>query len=87
MKLCKGFSIWWRNPGHWDIGDKEKRIFCIRGKPGKYYVRDERLASEGLKSGITFNTVGLCMTYICDELMFELIVAKGQKVTEIEEWN
>ncbi len=87
MKLCKGFHVWWRNPGHWDIGDKNKRLFCIRGKPGEYLVRDERTEENGKMADKVFSTVGLCMAYICEELMFELIVAKGQEVTEIESWN
>jgi hypothetical protein len=34
-----------------------------------------------------FKTVGACMTFICDELMHELIVAEGQEATTIEAWN
>jgi len=34
-----------------------------------------------------FSTIMMCMAYICDKLMFELIVADGQNPTIIEKWN
>ncbi len=75
----------WGGHGHWDIYGKDGRMFRIRGGPGKYSVYDERLERPiGPKS---FKTVIACMNYICDELMFELIVADGQTATIIESWN
>jgi len=78
------FSVIYRNYGHWDIVNNEGRVFRIRGGPGKYCVIDER-SRPGFKT--TFKTMGMCMAYICDDLMFELIVADGQNPTIIEAWN
>jgi len=80
------FFVNQRNPGHWDIHSDGARIFRIRGGPGKYWVGDERPTGED-KGGKHFNTVSACMAYICDELMFELIVVEGQKPIIIESWN
>lgn len=82
----ENFSVNWRNCGHWDIYGDKGRLFCIRGGPGAYYVRDERDKSVN-KSGKDFKTVASCMGYICDELMFELIIADGQTPQTIESWN
>ena len=83
---CSGFGVCRRNYGHWDIISNSSRIFRVRGGPGKYVVLDERDEGER-KCDATFKTVGACMGYICDELMFELIVAEGQTPTTIERWN
>lgn len=80
----EGFNVAYRNYGHWDIWNNAGRIFRIRGGPGKYSVLDERGQDLPVKE---FNTVLACMNYICDELMYELIVAEGQKPTIIESWN
>lgn len=61
-------------------------MFRIRGGPGKYYVLDERETGVN-KIGKEFKTVQACMSYLCDELMFELIVAEGQEPKIIESWN
>jgi hypothetical protein len=84
--MISNFSVNRRNPGHWDIYVDRDRAFCIRGGPGNYYVRDER---EGKQQNMAprMKTVGACMTWICDELMHELIVAEGQTPTTIESWN
>jgi len=85
----EGFSVIYRNYGHWDIAQDGGRAFRIRGGPGKYSVIDERsgrdvISKDGIKE---FKTVVACMSYISDELMFELIVADGQKPQVIEAWN
>lgn len=82
-----GFSVSYRNPGHWDITQRDfGRVFRIRGGPGQYMVIDER-DKDKHREPITLNSVAACMAYICDELMFELIVADGQEPTVIESWN
>lgn len=87
MEMC-GFSVNYRNYGHWDVTNKkEGRIFRIRGGPGKYWVADERNSKSENKGTKEFKTVAACMSYICDELMFELIVAEGQDPIIIESWN
>lgn len=80
----EGFSVVYRNYGHWDICQSGGRIFRIRGGPGSYVVLDERDRNIPKKE---FKTVQACMSYICDALMFELIIAEGQKPQMIESWN
>lgn len=81
----KGFTVLYRNYGHWDVYQNNGRIFRIRGGPGAYCVLDERGERNTPKK--EFRTVQACMTYICDDLMFELIVAEGQEPQIIESWN
>lgn len=80
----EGFSVGYRNYGHWDIYNRSGRSFRIRGGPGRYVVLDERLYSKPERK---FKTVQACMSYICDELMYELIVVDGQEPQVIESWN
>lgn len=80
------FDVRRRNFGHWDIWDAHGRIFAIRGGPGRYYVRDSR-SEEKRKETFYAKTVGMCMGYICEELMFEVLVAGGQEIRTIEPWN
>ena len=81
-----GFKVIYRNYGHWDIRNDSRRIFRLRGGPGKYLVLDERGDGRNLPTQ-EFKTVQACMSYICDLLMFELIVAEGQESIKIESWN
>ena len=78
------FSVNKRNYGHWDVYGAKGRLFRVRGGPGCYCVLDERAIENPT---VNFKTVSACMTYICDELMFELIVAEGQEPQVIESWN
>jgi len=78
------FEVIHRNPGHWDIYIREGRAFRIRGGPGKYKAMDERQKPYPV---VEFKTIGTCMQYICDALMFETIVVQGEKPTEIASWN
>lgn len=82
--MTQSFKVHYRNPGHWDIYTEEGRAFRIRGGPGRYLAMDERSRPCPTTE---FKTIGTCMQYICDELMFEQIVAEGQKPTVIESWN
>lgn len=84
--VLQGFSVSRRNYGHWDINGFDRRLFRIRGGPSKYVVIDER-DDAVRKDVLTFKTVGACMGYICDELMFELIIVDGQQPQTIESWN
>lgn len=80
-----GFNVYYRNFGHWDIWQNDSRIYRIRGGPGAYWVAgDHARASETIQK---FKTVQACMSYICDKLMFELLIAEGQDFTVIEKWN
>lgn len=82
------FSVYYRNPGHWDICTDVGRVFRIRGGPGNYQTMDERDDKYRKPDAIKqFKTLTACMIYICDELMYELIVVKGQEPTLIESWN
>jgi len=60
------FSVEYRNPGHWDIYINKNRVFTIRGCTSNCIVANR----EGKVVNIS-NTVGGCMGYICDQLMFE----------------
>ena len=86
MKTPNNFNVIRRNFGHWDIYSQGKRMFCIRGGPSAYWIRDERM-NVGKILNVNYKTVQSCMSVICDELMFELIIAKGQELTEIQSWN
>jgi len=89
MSEAAGFTVTKRNIGHWDITQYEKgRVSRIRGGPGSYWISDER-EGKGQNSRLLddFNTVEACMSYICDQLMHEVVVAEGQEVRTIESWN
>ena len=76
----QNFNVIYRNYGHWDICNDKGRIYRIRGGPGRY-----KLYKEGKCK--LFKTVNACMAYVCDQLMYELIIAEGQKPQMIESWN
>ena len=79
------FQVVYRNYGHWDIWQNNERIYRIRGGPGKYWISGEHSRQDDQDK--EFKTVQACMTYITDLLMYELIIAEGQKPTVIEKWN
>lgn len=80
-----GFSVRRRNFGHWDISTSVGRAFRIRGGPGDWIVLDERTLPA--PSAKTFREQSAAMSYICAEMMHELIATEGQKVKRIEDWN
>ena len=82
--MITDFSTHRRNPGHWDIYNDKRRIFRIRGGPGCYTAMDERQPPYPTTD---FKTLSSCMQFICEDLMHELIVAKGQTFEVIESWN
>lgn len=82
--MIENFSINRRNYGHWDICANNSRLFRIRGGPGNYVVMDER---EEPYPSTPFKTVGSCMLFIYEELMYELITVEGQNTHVIEDWN
>jgi len=67
--MTMNFSVNYRNPGHWDVSDHERRLFCIRGGRGAFVIRDEREGMDPI--GTVFPTVDAAMTWICSVLMFE----------------
>lgn len=69
----RDFSVYERNPGHWDIYiNNVGRVFKIRGNHGIQIVIDTRNPKPSIPhKSIEFKTVQACMSYICDELMFE----------------
>ena len=72
----KGFSVVYRNPGHWDIVRSDVgRVFRIRddGK-GNFMAMDSR---EKPYPVTYFKTPLACMNYICDLLMHEEFTIKG----------
>lgn len=83
--MINNFGIHRRNFGHWDVTDINGRLFRVRGGPGKYLVSDERQGKD--HAWKEFKTLPACMAFICDDLMFELIIADGQEPSVIESWN
>ena len=79
------FRVVYRNYGHWDIWQNNERIYRIRGGPGKYWISGEHSRQDDQDK--EFKTVQACMTYITDLLMYELIIAEGQKPIVIEKYN
>ncbi len=69
----KGFSVIYRNYGHWDICTNEGRAFRIRGTPGAFKVLDERAAPY---PSYTFKTMPVCMAFVAEQLMHEDIEAE-----------
>lgn len=86
--MIKGFSIYRRGPGHWDVSAPEHgRLFRLRGGPGQWDVIDER-PGKGQKSALTpFKEQSAAMAFICAELMHELLTVEGQKPLVMESWN
>jgi hypothetical protein len=72
-KPTGGFSIGYRNPGHWDIADRYGRAFRIRGEPGAVTVTDERVdASRPFpRDWLRFKSIHAALLYIADEMMQE----------------
>jgi len=68
MSRIEYFDVSYRNPGHWDIYDKTKRLCRIRGEAGNFCVYRDYGDIES-KEG--FNTVGEAMQYICGHYMCE----------------
>lgn len=85
--VCPCFTVLRRNHGHWDIIDAETRIFRIRGAPGCYVVYDERPPHPKAGPSHRASTVAACMSYVVDQLMYELVVASGQEPAVIPSWN
>jgi len=84
LTIPQNFSVIRRNYGHWDIVNDKRRLFRIRGGPSDYRVIDERKSTF---EHFTFRTIAACMSFVCDELMYELIIVDGQKPQIIESWN
>ena len=86
--MINGFSVYRRNYGHWDISSKEHgRLFRLRGGPSQWDVIDERQGKGQNSSMITFRDQSAAMSYICAELMFELLTVEGQEPHVMESWN
>jgi len=74
-----GFSVSYRNTGHWDIYPSSgRRMYRIRGEKGNFIVMDERdypaLGEEPREWGKNtdgFATITAAMAFICGELMEE----------------
>lgn len=67
------FDVTYRNPGHWDIYDKTKRLCKIRGEAGNFCVYND-YGDFTNKEG--FATVAEAMQYITNHLMYEPELAK-----------
>lgn len=86
--MIKGFSIYRRNPGHWDVSSRDHgRLFRPRGGPGQWDVIDERPGKGQNSTLMPFKEQSAAMAYICAELMHELLTVDGQAPTVMESWN
>lgn len=84
--MMQGFSVIHRNYGHWDIvNNKVGRLFRLRGGPSEWIVFDER--ENRLKDIPPFKEQSAAMSFICAELMHELLTVEGQKPYVMESWN
>lgn len=64
-----GFSVIYRNPGHWDICSDGGRAFRIRGEPGNVLVGDERTRVAAAAPWMIFQTVSTALLFCADQLM------------------
>ncbi len=66
-----GFSVNYRNPGHWDIYSERSRDFRIRGQYGNVSLLDERddPTRPHPREHLTFKTVTAAMAYVADLYM------------------
>lgn len=86
--MILGFSVFRRNPGHWDVTSKEHgRLFRLRGGPSQWDVIDERRGKGKNSTMLRFREQSAAMAYICAELMHELLTVEGQAPYVMESWN
>ena len=84
--MLEGFSVIRRNKGHWDIVRRSYgRLFRLRGGPGEWCIFDER--ENRLQNIPAFKEQSAAMSFICAELMHELLTVEGQKPYIMESWN
>ena len=87
MTRPQGFSVIWRNYGHWDISQRDVgRVFRLRGGPGSWVVFDER-QQDRIENIPRFKEQSAAMAFICAELMHELLTVEGQTPHVMESWN
>lgn len=86
--MIDGFSVIRRNYGHWDVANRDGRLFRLRGGHGQWDVIDERVG-KGANSTMPppFKDQSAAMAYICAELMHELLTVEGQEPHIMEAWN
>lgn len=65
----KYFDVTYRNPGDWDIYNRNRRIYRIRRIDGKSVLWGDHEFSN--KPERTFTNVQSCMAEVCAELMNE----------------
>jgi hypothetical protein len=70
-----GFSVYYRNPGHWDVNTFRGREFRIRGEGKSVMVSDERDASRSdpeARGWKYFKSVETALSWCADELRNEI---------------
>jgi hypothetical protein len=80
--MTQNFHVLRRNHGHWDICNKEERLFRIRGVPDDYCVIGEH-SKQGF-SVDQLKSVQACMAIICDEMMFESLTHENVESVNID---
>jgi len=74
-KATTGFSVIYRNFGHWDIYVDQRRAFRLRGTPGNWKAMDERARPYPVTE---FKSFVLAMAFIADTLMHEELEANPE---------
>ena len=70
--MAENFGVYQRDTHHWDISTDQGRAFCIRGKPGEIYVRDERKDGRPFpRESVEFRSVPMAMAFCAEQLMCE----------------
>ena len=85
--MIEGFKFARRNLGHWDVVSAEGRLFRLRGGPGQWDLIDERIGKGQNSTMMAFKEQSAAATYICAELMHELLTVEGQTPAVMESWN
>ncbi|MCW2242306.1 hypothetical protein [Azospirillum canadense] len=71
MTAPQPFSFSWRNPGHWDVIGRHKRLFRIRGEGRQVVVIDERPDCRPYPDPMEFPSVAAATAWITETLMAE----------------
>lgn len=74
-----------RNPGHWDITDGDKRIFCIRGIPGDIHVIDERHPATHQRH--SHKTIDQAWLWIMNECFYEHVATVKEVLIDPDGWT
>jgi hypothetical protein len=67
--MIERFSFYRRNPHHWDVSDRNGRIYRVRGEPGHIWLSGCGRFSK--MDMVTFQSATAALAYVCDVLAAE----------------